>query len=132
MKTHLLFLMLVTVSTAFANIDTPVAAWDFNKIENGKVASTIGNFTATVIRQKHVSPSQGKIDSALAVRGKYKGSKAGALIVRNFKFDFAKPLQRKYWSNLMLVFNVINSVKYSGSLILNAVQASAFHFIMTP
>ena len=70
---------------------TPAAAWNFDKLENGKVPAEIGKYTATVVRPENVKSVPGKNGNALHISGNYKGNKAGALIVRNFKFDFTKP-----------------------------------------
>ena len=69
----------------------PVAAWDFNKLEDGKTPPSAGKYTALVAGNKYVEPVPGKLGKAVRIQGKYKGSQAGAIFVKNFKFDFTKP-----------------------------------------
>ena len=85
------FLSLIFSAAMLAAEAVPVAAFNFDKLENGKVPASIGKYTAAVIRPDNVKLVPGKTGNALHISGAYKGSKAGALIVKNFKFDFSKP-----------------------------------------
>ncbi|MBQ9336508.1 MAG: LamG domain-containing protein [Lentisphaeria bacterium] len=71
--------------------EPPVISWDLDKIENGKTAASAGPYKAEIIGSEHVAAVPGKIGQAVHIGGKLKGHQAGALTVRNFKFDFAKP-----------------------------------------
>lgn len=69
----------------------PVITFDFEKFENGKIYSADKKYTGTVRNPEAVKQTEGKIGKALNFQGKFKGNKAGAILVRNFKFDFTKP-----------------------------------------
>ena len=85
------FLGLIFSAAVAAAEAVPVVAFNFDKVENGKVPASIGKYTGSIIRPDNVKSVPGKDGNALHFSGGYKGSKAGALIVRNFKFDFTKP-----------------------------------------
>ena len=69
----------------------PLVSWNFDQMENGIAVSADGKYQAKVIRSEHVAAVPGKLGNAVRIGGKYKGNQAGALSVRNFKFDFTKP-----------------------------------------
>ena len=69
----------------------PAAGWDFNDLESGTAVSEDGKYKAAVVRSEHVAAVPGKTGKAVSIRGEYKGSRAGALIVKKFDFDFSKP-----------------------------------------
>ena len=71
------FLSLIFSAAMLAAEAVPVAAFNFDKLENGKVPASIGKYTATVIRPDNVKLVPGKTGNALHISGAYKGSKAG-------------------------------------------------------
>lgn len=84
--------LFLTLSAAALCAETaPVAAWNFDKFENNKVPAGTGKLIATAIRPDQIKSVPGKLGNAISIQGAYKGSKAGALIVRKFNFDFSKP-----------------------------------------
>jgi hypothetical protein len=84
-------LSLIFSAAVLAAEAVPVAAFNFDKMENNKVPASIGKYTASLVRPELVKTVPGMLGNALHFSGGYKGNKAGALIVRNFKFDFSKP-----------------------------------------
>ena len=84
-------LAILLSSIALSADSAPVAAWNFDKFANNKVAACTGKFVATAIRPEQIKSVPGKLDGALSFHGGYKGNKAAALIVKNFTFDFSKP-----------------------------------------
>ncbi len=90
MKKLAVFFLSLSAATLFAEA-VPVAAWNFDKVENNKVSAAVGNFTGTIIRPDKVKSVPGLNGNALHFSGDYRGNKAGAVIVKNFKFDFTKP-----------------------------------------
>lgn len=75
----------------FATEVQPVIGWDFDRMENGIAVSADGKYQAKIIRSGHVATVPGKLGNAVRIGGKYKGNQAGALSVKNFKFDFTRP-----------------------------------------
>ena len=69
----------------------PLVSWNFDQMENGIAVSADGKYQAKVIRSEHVAAVPGKLGNAVRIGGKYKGNQAGALSVKNFKFDFTRP-----------------------------------------
>ena len=90
MKKRVSLLFAVCAATLGAEI-APVVSFDFEKFENGKIYSADKKYTGTVRTPEAVKQTDGKLGKALKFQGKYKGNKAGAILVRNFKFDFTKP-----------------------------------------
>lgn len=91
MKYLLFFLLFCSAMFLSANEKTPVISWIFDQFENHQSNAVSGGYTATAVHPEQVKNVQGKSGSAIHIGGQYKGSKAGALIVRNFKFDFTNP-----------------------------------------
>ena len=91
MKYLLFFLLFCSAMFLSANEKTPIISWTFDQFENLKSNAVSGDYSASAVRPERVKKVQGKSGSAIHIDGEYKGSKAGALIVRNFKFDFTKP-----------------------------------------
>ena len=89
MKKNVSLLLAVCAATLGAEI-APVVSFDFEKFENGKIYSADKKYTGTVRTPEAVKQTDGKLGKALKFQGKYKGNKAGAILVRNFKFDFTK------------------------------------------
>jgi hypothetical protein len=91
MKYLLLFTLFCSAALLSATEKTPIISWNFDQFENHQSNAVSGSYTATAVRPEQVRNVQGKSGSAIHIGGQYKGSKAGALIVRNFKFDFTNP-----------------------------------------
>ena len=85
------FLSLIFSAAVLSADAVPVVAFNFDKVENNKVSANIGKYTGSIVRPDHVKTVPGMNGNALHISGGYKGNKAGALIVKNFKLDFTKP-----------------------------------------
>ena len=83
--------IVISASMFLAAGEQPNVSWDFNGLENGVAVPSDGKYQATVVRSEHVAAIPGKTGKAVSIRGEYKGSRAGALIVKKFDFDFSKP-----------------------------------------
>ena len=68
-----------------------VAGWSFDQLDEGRFVSADGKYKASVMRSDKVSVVPGKLGNAVSIHGKYRGSQAGALTVKNFAFDFSRP-----------------------------------------
>ena len=90
MKT-IFILTVISASMFLAAGEQPVVGWDFDQLENGAAVSLDGKQKAAVVRSEHVAEVPGKLGKAVSIRGEYKGSRAGALTAKDFKFDFSKP-----------------------------------------
>lgn len=90
MKKYAFFSLIFSAAVLAAEV-VPVAAFDFDKAANNKVPASVGKYTGSFIRPEHIKSVPGMFGNALHFSGGYKGNKAGALLVKNFKFDFTKP-----------------------------------------
>ena len=90
MKKSVSLILAVCAATLGAEV-APVVSFDFEKFENGKIYSADKKYTGTVRNPEAVKQTEGKLGKALNFQGKFKGNKAGAVLVKNLKFDFTKP-----------------------------------------
>ena len=68
-----------------------VAGWSFDQPEEGQFVSACGKYTASATLSDKAAVVPGMLGGAVSIRGKYRGGQAGALTVKDFPVDFAKP-----------------------------------------
>ena len=81
----------ITAALSLAAGEVPAASWSFDKLEEGRFVSTDGRYEASVTQSEKVAAVPGKLGGAVSIHGKYRGGQAGALTVKDFPLDFAKP-----------------------------------------